>query len=150
MHLARLNHFYHDVFNQNINMDDFYDRLKLQKLIYILSYKNIHFNYDFTWYIHGPYSSKLARDGYSYMRRVNEVRHNYPPNEEERKVVEGIRNARNMLNDPNRAELIASFLYLTDRYGSEETARQELLIRKPRFSENQIREVMYEWSNMTN
>lgn len=143
--LARLNNFYHDIFNQNINMDGFEDRLKLQKLIYILNFENIRFPYGFTWYIHGPYSSKLTRDGYAFTTREFDVGYGYSLNEEERKVVERIQNAREMLDDPTRAELVASFLYLTERYGSKEKAHNELMIRKPRFSEDQIRQVMHDW-----
>lgn len=148
-HLIRLNYFYHIIFDQNINMDDFDDRLKLQKLVYILNSQKIRFRYDFTWYIHGPYSSELTRDGYAYTRRVNDFRQNYYPSQEERNVVERIRNARALLDEPDRAELVASFLYLTDRYGSQDMAKEQLMIRKPRFSESQILEVMHEWFDRT-
>lgn len=144
-HLNRLNYFYHIIFDQNINMDDFDDRLKLQKLVYILNSQNIRFNYNFTWYIHGPYSSELTRDGYAYTRRMNGFRQDYHPSGEERNVVDRIRNARALLVDPVRAELVASFLYLTDRYGSQDSAREQLMIRKPRFTQDHIQQVMHEW-----
>jgi len=41
--------------------------------------------------------------------------------------------------------LVAAILYLTDRYGSREVAEEQLIIRKPRFSHEQIQHVMNEW-----
>lgn len=50
-------------------MDDFDDRLKLQKLIYILQSFGVYLGYDFSYYLRGPYCSNLAQTG----REVNEV-----------------------------------------------------------------------------
>lgn len=42
----------------------FSSRLIFQKTIYLLQACGIFIGYQFTWYIHGPYSSGLARAGY--------------------------------------------------------------------------------------
>lgn len=126
-------------------MNDFDSRLKLQKLIYILKSANINFPYNLTWYIYGPYSSELTRDGYAFARSINNIMADYNPSQEERRVVGQIGRARVILDDPDRAELVASFLYLTDRYESQDLAEEQLMIRKPRFSQVHIQQVMREW-----
>lgn len=46
-------------------MDAFEDRLVLQKRIYLLQAFGIFLGYKFVWYIHGPYSPELTRNGYN-------------------------------------------------------------------------------------
>ena len=48
----------------NFDMTNFNDRLKLQKLIYLMQESNINLGYDFGLYLHGPYAKMLARDGF--------------------------------------------------------------------------------------
>ena len=42
------------------NMDDFSNRIKYQKIIYLLQASGVSLGYGFNWYIRGPYSSPLA------------------------------------------------------------------------------------------
>ena len=49
--LAHLNFFYKTIFGNDINMEYFDGRIKLQKLVYILKSEGIELGYDFTWYI---------------------------------------------------------------------------------------------------
>jgi uncharacterized protein YwgA len=54
-------------------MGTFENRIKLQKLVYILKSLGVDFGYDFTWYIYGPYSSDLTHDGYLFTRNKNQI-----------------------------------------------------------------------------
>ena len=45
-------------------MNNFSDRLLLQKKVYLLQELGLNLGYNFTLYIYGPYSSQLASDGY--------------------------------------------------------------------------------------
>jgi len=56
--------YFHYLFNEPINMQTFEDRLLLQKRVYFLQEFGIPFGYSFGWYVRGPYSSELARDGF--------------------------------------------------------------------------------------
>lgn len=47
------------------SMSKFDDRLKLQKLIYLLQACGVYLGYDFSWYLRGPYCSLLAHNGFS-------------------------------------------------------------------------------------
>ena len=42
------------------NMNDFSNRIKYQKIIYLLQASGVSLGYGFNWYIRGPYSSPLA------------------------------------------------------------------------------------------
>jgi len=44
------------------NMSEFDNRLKYQKIIYLLQASDLSLGYGFNWYIKGPYSSPLAHD----------------------------------------------------------------------------------------
>jgi uncharacterized protein YwgA len=46
-------------------MDEFDDRLRLQKFIYLLQTFDIYLGYDFSWYIRGPYCSTLSTCGFA-------------------------------------------------------------------------------------
>ena len=42
------------------NMSEFSNRLKYQKIVYLLQSFGLSLDYDFSWYLKGPYSSRLA------------------------------------------------------------------------------------------
>jgi uncharacterized protein YwgA len=48
----------------NFDMTSFEDRLKLQKLVYLMQSCNLNLGYNFRLYLHGPYATQLARDGF--------------------------------------------------------------------------------------
>ena len=44
-------------FSDDFSMDRFNDRLKLQKIIYLLQAFDVYLGYNFGWYLRGPYCS---------------------------------------------------------------------------------------------
>lgn len=55
------------------SMDEFDDRLRLQKTVYLLQAFGINRGYDFGWYLRGPYCSLVTMDGFdlrSVYRRI--------------------------------------------------------------------------------
>jgi uncharacterized protein YwgA len=46
------------------NVASFKDRLVFQKTVYLLQARGVFLGYSFNWYLHGPYSPVLARDGF--------------------------------------------------------------------------------------
>lgn len=46
------------------SMDSFDDRLRFQKIVYLLQAFDINRGYDFSWYLRGPYCSLAAHDGH--------------------------------------------------------------------------------------
>ena len=57
----------------DFKMDTFEDRLRLQKLIYLLQAHGIYLGYDFSWYLHGPYCTTLSRRGFALERVYKEM-----------------------------------------------------------------------------
>ena len=48
----------------NLNLNTFEGRVIFQKTIYFMQVFGINFGYSFNWYIYGPYSPELTKDGY--------------------------------------------------------------------------------------
>ncbi|MCY4261559.1 MAG: hypothetical protein OXC91_15040 [Rhodobacteraceae bacterium] len=45
-------------------MATFDDRLRLQKLVYMIEAFDVYLGYDFSWYLRGPYCTRLAKTGF--------------------------------------------------------------------------------------
>ena len=54
------------------DMSSFKNRLTFQKTVYFLQIFGLSFGYNFNWYVYGPYSSILTKDGYE-MEKVKNV-----------------------------------------------------------------------------
>lgn len=50
--------------NHGFSMARFSDRLRLQKLVYMVEAFGVYLGYDFSWYLRGPYCTSLARAGF--------------------------------------------------------------------------------------
>lgn len=54
---------YHDITEKQININDFDDRIIMQKLVYLLGEVRMSVgNYNFVWHKYGPYSQSLRND----------------------------------------------------------------------------------------
>ena len=54
-----------DSLGLKFQIDDFRDRLILQKVVYLVQAAGVHLGYYYQWYLHGPYSPSLTRDEYA-------------------------------------------------------------------------------------
>jgi len=54
-----------DALGINVSMGCFADRLVLQKATYLAQAAGVQLGYSYNWYLRGPYSPVLARDGFS-------------------------------------------------------------------------------------
>lgn len=50
--------------NSDFGMKTFEGRLRLQKIIYMVEAFGVYLGYDFSWYLRGPYCTRLARAGF--------------------------------------------------------------------------------------
>jgi uncharacterized protein YwgA len=141
--VGKINYFFKDFFGNQLDMESFDNRIKLQKLIYILSFYGVQFNYNFTWWKYGPYSPKLTDDGYAVDEREIII-----PTDHELKIAEKLKKGKEIIKDSRKAELVASYLYLEQHIhnrSSDDEIVGELMIRKPYLSPSIIQEVMTEW-----
>src|SRR5437867_10105008 len=130
--MARIQFLYRDIFHTDLDMNSFNNRIKLQKLIFVLQSEGVERDYYFNWYIRGPYSSRLARVGYNLQDYPRKSDLTYEAPKKELVLLRKIKKARPLMNNSNSAELIASYLFLESDY-KDKTA-EELNLRKPRFS----------------
>lgn len=56
-----------------LDMHNFSGRLSLQKLVYFLQIHGVYLGYDFSYYLHGPYCSKLSSAGFDLQQIYNTI-----------------------------------------------------------------------------
>lgn len=54
-------------------MSTFDDRLRLQKLIYMVEAFGVYLGYDFSWYLRGPYCTRLAKTGFELEQIADKI-----------------------------------------------------------------------------
>jgi len=98
---------------ENFNMSNFDGRLTLQKSIYLMQAFGIYLGYNFSWYLRGPYSPRLARDGFA----LQEIYRSVPSGSFEKKNIQS--KFKKLLNfmedkkkDPDRLEILSSIHFL--------------------------------------
>lgn len=57
-------------------MATFDDRLRLQKLIYMVEAFGVYLGYDFSWYLRGPYCTRLAKTGFELEQIAHRIEDN--------------------------------------------------------------------------
>lgn len=133
------------IIGRELNINNYDDRLTLQKLTCILKAVGIDFGYKFSWYIKGPYSPSLATDAYDSYRSPNKpVNISYSQKEEKTmKEIKDIFSEETKSSDD--LELIASILYLSKSRGislSEDSLVETVKSLKPWYSEDKIRKAI--------
>jgi uncharacterized protein YwgA len=147
--MAEMVAFFEAVFDRKLNMHSFSDRIRLQKIIYILKQAGLNLGYSFGWHIRGPYSPSLADDGYAYDEIKGNVAFSHNLTEQENAIIDKVKNFSQFLEDEENSELLASLLYLYKRgFTTQESLFAEIKTRKPRFSENQIRAALEVWGKI--
>ena len=132
-------------------MDVFDDRLRLQKIVYLLWGHGIYLGYGFNWYVHGPYSPKLADDGYAIDDDIFERGRAITLNDETR-VIESLNKFKDVVGEENLnnrlyLEILASLHYIKKvAFGGKDdypAISEWLISRKPHLkNEDGIYELM--------
>jgi hypothetical protein len=111
-------------------------RLMIQKITYILKWKNDLFDYNFNWYIRGPYSPKLTLEEYDYREpETNQI------NKEDEQNASFICDLIGKIDD-NELELYASIIYLIKerRIMDLDTLYSTIHDSKPWFDKEDVKE----------
>lgn len=124
----------------NFSMDDFEGRLILQKSVYLLQAFGIYRGYDFSWYIHGPYSPKLTNDGFLLQEIYGML-----PAGSFRSSADRSRFSRfldfmeDKKRDPDRLEILASihFLKNVNKQTSKKSILEKVEKKQPYFTKKQ-------------
>ncbi len=122
-----------------IDSDNFGDRIKAQKLAYILQKIVEKPLYDdFNFYIKGPYSRELTKEYFDNKKDFVKGNSSYRINKEDYKKIERVKPLLLTLSQSD-LEVVASLLYLRKAEGLDENeAELELKIRKPYLNEESI------------
>lgn len=142
---------YKKVFDQPFSYGNFEDRLKMQKMVYLLQEEGVDIgHYGFDWYKHGPYSQVLLDD--MYMENGSAcIQLNYTPEAEKR-----IENLKKIFNDSeaqekygmkNWTECLASIHFLKNKEMGSSTSEEEVLQvltkRKPHLNNDALNKKAY-------
>jgi uncharacterized protein YwgA len=110
-----------------VNMDDFNNRLKYQKLIYLAQNMGVNLGYGYSWYVRGPYAPPLTRALFN-LKEKPEIFEKWDTIKfkQEDEVVKRLGSLKNVLgtnfDNPNYLEVLASLHYLRKTLPPEESA----------------------------
>src|SRR6266568_2180520 len=122
-------------------METFADRLRLQKIVWLMQKFDVKLGFKYSWYLHGPYSPELTRNLYEI------VQSNLPEHESiaarDLARIDALRKVLgDDLNSADKLELLASIDFLRHNAGplTKEDVRSFLAETKPYFGEKLIQE----------
>ena len=140
--LARLASLFRTFTGNSIEMNTFDNRIKFQKLIYILESIGINFDYSFSWYVRGPYSSSLASDGFEVS--TGHIKDDeYHPIPDEISKITGLKDAIPGIDNSETAELYGSIIFLMrEKNLSGQELIEKIKSLKPWYTEEKIKEAV--------
>lgn len=122
------------------DMSEFDNRLKLQKIVYLLQSSGMSLGYGYNWYVKGPYSSPLAHDLFEIEKSAEIYEKNLGIKfENHEQIVHKLESFRDFLgddiNDVKYLEVLASIHYINEATfsgkGDESSLKDRLLEAKP-------------------
>ncbi len=124
--------------DKKMKVDNFQDKLVIQKTVCLLELLGFDMKYGFSMYVRGPYSPALTEDLYQNKEAVENLRTDYVPSGKEKSMISVIGEASNHF-EPSMLEIMATYAFLIKRssYGGKE-AITELKRIKPFYSETKI------------
>lgn len=133
--MKRILAIFKEVMNRKIDMNNFKDRLILQKMTYLIKKFDKSVNYEFNWYVRGPYSSDVAEDAYNAWKiPLPDI------TPEDNRIAQNIKTIQsNKLNEKD-FELFASVYYLLDERNTAEDNEIvfTVLSTKPWFTKEEV------------
>jgi len=106
-----------DGINKEISMDEFEDKLEVQKITYIAQENGLDLGYDFEWYLRGPYCKQVSIDAHTVID--NKITHS--PQEaglDAEQVRQFAAKLQPYINDSEWLEIAGSLLYLRNEHYS--------------------------------
>ncbi|NLC20112.1 MAG: hypothetical protein GX757_13020 [Clostridiales bacterium] len=127
------------------NLDSLSNRIILQKKVFLLQNLGVNLGYQYSWYVHGPYSTELTAMAYECIPLGEEQFTNYNIKENIKERIKKVNDlekceARKKVKLDNSAwyELLASYLYWKKQLGTQDKAVEMVQITKPQFSDTDI------------
>ncbi len=114
----------------DFSMNSFEGRLKFQKRVYLLKAIGFGLNYNFSWFIRGPYSPELTDDGFEIFMNQSKINERKLNEHEEKDLGEFMLLTKGF--DTNEIEALASLHFLKKIYAQskEKTISRLIEIKK--------------------
>jgi len=110
------------------SLEEFNDRLRLQKLVFLARKMGHDFGYTFNWYARGPYSPSLTRMLFNANEQRQFSRDAVLLNTSEKEVVQMLRDfLQDDVENPRMLELLASVWYHIRRKKYSPEGRDEII-----------------------
>lgn len=122
---------------KNFSMQKLEDRIIFQKTIYFLQHITVNLNYDFIWYLYGPYSTELADDGFKLIGKINAIKEVCGDKSFEEKFSNFLNFLGNKRNDFMWLELLASIHFLANLLPkvTKEEIMKRVMEKQPYFND---------------
>ncbi len=133
----RLNWFYRKILGTPLDLDNFDQKLIVQKIVYIAQQMGVKFDYGFGWWVRGVYSSPLTVDLYN----INKQELTYVPTRFEEILAEKLLNIAGAFKNPVRAfEIVSTVVYAQEYKGMTDEKKISEFIKsaKPWFTDEEI------------
>ncbi len=124
--------------------DGLNERIKAQKLVYLLQNRKRKCFYQYNIYVHGPYSPSLSRDYYELARSSSKVQSSADSAlvREAKSLFQKVRKFKTpdnaALSVVSILELLSTTSFFADRFSSRERVKQAVRRIKPNFTDEQV------------
>lgn len=121
-------------------MDEFEDRLKIQKTLYLLQSFGIYLGYDFSWYLRGPYCTSLTTNAFAlediYDDIPKDTKVKFKDSNKQKLFINFLKLVKGKSID--ELEIIALLHYLKQIKGDDDKIKKVVENKQKRFTENQV------------
>lgn len=141
--IKRLYGCYNQLVGKPIKMDSFDNRILFQKVVYFLNAAGVKFDYNFTWYIRGPYASTLATDGFNISKNSENLKNSDLQIDcDENQRINRIKKEFPDINNLEKAELYASIIYFMKQGCAKEPLVSLIIDYKPWYSKKVVKDAV--------
>jgi uncharacterized protein YwgA len=126
---------YFKFLNLKLDLHKFHDRLELQKIAFLLKSMGISLNYEFGLYFSWVYSQKLYADSMNFAREFHELKSDYQINEDERAVLEKL---KEVLENNEALDVAMLIIYKNLTYENTDKVVAKIKKIRPHVSEEEI------------
>lgn len=127
------------------DMLSFNNRLKLQKYIYLIQSMKLGLGYGFNFYLHGPYSTELAKDGFQ-IKNYSEIKPlSFDNQEAETKFNKFLEFFKPHKDDREWLEVSATYIYWKKQQVEEERIIEMINTKHPNYSIEKIKKIIQEF-----
>lgn len=126
--------------NYKFSLDMFSDRLRFQKMVYLLQAFGIYLGYDFSWYLRGPYCPSLTVNGFALESIYGEIPAGKKPRFIRSDKQELFVKFQDMVKDKStdQLEILASLHYQKLILDDVAKIKEAVINKRPRISKGDV------------